>query len=453
MRKHQMPVYSDLWNAINDRSCLKYCLNIARRFGKSHTLCLVATEYAQRYPGSQIRFAAPTAKSLKKTIHPIFKIILADCPEEFLPSYHSVEDVYTFPNGSQIHFAGTDNGHAENLRGTFSHLNLVDEAGSMDDLQYIVKSILTPQTLTVHGTTIIASTPSVTPDHDYRMLYQECLEDGNVSQFTIHDNKSIDAETLEIYKKEAGGEDSTTWKREYLAMFVTDSDISVVPEWDPSYARTVEPDEYYKFYHKYISMDTGVRDFTVALFAYYDFKQATLYVEDEIVMNGPEMTTDALADAIRAKEEERWPGLQVNRRIADNNNLQIIQDLTRLHNLPFVPTSKVTLEAMTNNLRIMVKEGRIVVHPRCTFLLGCLEFGIWKSGNGKLEYARSRRYGHYDALAAITYLVRNLDTTTNPIPPMYKLSRDTHYIPDSILKNQSSNARELGKLLGRPVRR
>ena len=93
----------------------------------------------------------------------------------------------------------------------------------MDDLQYIVKSILTPQTLTVKGTTILASTPSVTPDHDYYYIYRECLEDDCVSEFTIYDNKSIDEETLKIYMKEAGGEDSTTFKREYLVKFITDS--------------------------------------------------------------------------------------------------------------------------------------------------------------------------------------------------------------------------------------
>ena len=149
--KHQLPIYNAVWAAIKDDTKLKYVINRSRRFGKTTILCLIVLEYGIQNPNSQIRFAAPTAKSLRKIIHPIFKMLLEDCPKSLLPKYRGQEDVFVLPNGSQLHLSGTDNGHEENLRGTVSHLNLVDEAGSMNNLNYIVKSILTPQTLTVKG--------------------------------------------------------------------------------------------------------------------------------------------------------------------------------------------------------------------------------------------------------------------------------------------------------------
>ena len=447
--KHQRPIYEALWGAIDNDGVLKYVVNCSRRFGKTTILCLVAIEYSLRFPNSQVRFAAPTAKSLRKIIHPIFVMLMKDCPEHLKPSYKSQDDVFTFPNGSQIHLSGADNGHEENLRGTVSNLNLVDEAGSMDKLNYIVKSILTPQTLTVKGTTILASTPSVSPDHDYYYLYRECLEDNCVSEFTIYDNKSLTEETLEVYKKEAGGENSTTFQREYLVKFVTDSEQSIIPEWKDDYCREAVHDEYFDYYYRYVSLDTGVRDFTAALFGYYDFRNAVLYVEDEYTINGPEMTTDVLAVGIREKEQEVWGELPVAKRIADNNNLILVQDLTRLHNLPFRPTNKSTLEAMVNQVRVMVKEGRVVIHPRCERLLGCVKYGVWKQNSGRMEFGRSKKYGHYDHLAALVYLIRNIDTHTNPIPAMHNISLDTHWVPPEILNTTQGSAKAIGSIFKR----
>lgn len=445
--RHQRPIYDALWMAINNDGILKYIINCSRRFGKTTILCLVAIEYSLRFPGSQVRFAAPTAKSLRKIIHPIFTMLLRDCPAELKPTYKTQDDVFTFPNGSQIHLSGADNGHEENLRGTVSNLNLVDEAGSMDNLKYIVKSILTPQTLTVKGTTILASTPSVSPDHDYYELYRECLEEDCVSEYTIYDNKSLTPETLEVYKKEAGGEDSSTFKREYLVQFVTDDEQSIIPEWKDEYCQEAVKDEYYPYYYRYVALDTGVRDFTAALFAYYDFKNATLYIEDEYTINGPEMTTDILASDIAKQEEQLWGDIKPHKRVADNNNLILVQDLTRLHNLPFSPTTKISLEAMVNQVRVMMKEGRIVINPKCTMLLGCVKYGIWKKSTGKMEFARSKKYGHYDHLAALVYLVRNIDTSTNPIPALHNISKETHWINPEL--QQTGNANAIGKMFRR----
>ena len=442
LQSHQPILYRGMWAAINSRKSLKHFINCSRRFGKTHILCLIAIEFAIRHPGSMIRFAAPTALSLRKSIFPIMSLILSDCPNDLKPVFKGQDGMFEFSSGSQIHLSGTDNGHHESLRGTKSDLNIVDEAGFMDNLEYIVRSILIPQTLTCNGFTLISSTPPKTPDHDCSTIFKECQESGDYSQFTIDDNSSITPEIKAQYIKEAGGINSTACRREYYCEYVTDSEQAIIPDWDDKYCEVVPRDEYYRYYHKYVSLDTGVKDFTAALFSYYDFRNSRLIIEDEYTINGPDMTTDVLADGIRDKEKALWGSQLPILRTADNNNLIIIQDLTRFHSLPFSPTTKTSLEAMVNHVRVMVREGKLIIHPRCEMLLGCIRYGVWakNSQNGKMAFGRSKNFGHYDHLASLIYLCRNIDTYTNPIPQTHSLSSETHWINNSLYEDPNTKA-------------
>jgi hypothetical protein len=425
---YQLPLYESLWKAINNPECVKYVLNCSRRYGKSTVLCTIALEFAIKRPNSQIRFAAPTAKMLKKITNPIFRMLLETCPNHLKPQYYTQDQEWRFPNGSIIACAGTDNGNAENLRGTTSHLNLIDEAGFCDDLQYVVTSILLPQTLTTGGKTLLASTPPKTPAHDFVSIAQECEDQGFYKVYTIYDNKTLTQDTIDLYAKESGGVNSSIFKREYLCMFVTDEALAIIPEWKDEFVKEPSKDNNLnKYYHRYVGLDIGVVDKTAVVFGYYDFKTATLVIEDELTMQGNEMTTEKLKDAIIAKEKEVFGTLQPYKRIADNNNLLLLQDLSSLHGLHFNPTNKESLDAMVNEVRLMVNAGKLIVSPKCKHLLGCLKYGIWDSKHK--QFARSSVYGHFDGLAALMYLVRNLDRHTNPIPPDAFISPYTHYIP------------------------
>ncbi|MBK7497377.1 MAG: hypothetical protein IPI28_18980 [Candidatus Omnitrophica bacterium] len=169
-------------------------------------------------------------------------------------------------------------------------------------------------------------------------------------------------------------------------------------------------------------MDLGVKnDFTAGLLAYYDFIKATLVIEDEFSMKGPEMTTAVLAEMIREKEKERWatPAGQraTHKRVADNDNALLVQDLNALYGLSFVATDKSALVSMVNKVRVWMSSGRIAIDPRCKMLLGCLRTGIWDDLRKKFEH--SPVFGHFDWLSALIYGVRNVDAMTNPIPANY----------------------------------
>jgi hypothetical protein len=423
---HQRVLYRDLWAAIENPLCLKFYLNCARRFGKTTIMLLVAISFAIRRPNSQIRFAAPTQKALKKILNPIFKWAIHDCPRDLRPRYFSQDQMWWFPNGSEIHIAGTDNGHYENLRGTTSHLNLMDEVGFMDELDYVMRSVLMPQTLTTGGTTLLASTPPKTPAHDAYTIATECERDGWYRCYDIYANKSLDTTTIEKFGKESGGINSSTFKREYLCQFVVDRELQIVPEWDYRYVAVTPPDEFRQYYHNYVSMDLGVKDFTAVLFAYYDFRRSMLVVNDELTMEGVAMTTDLLKEGIQEKERTTFGALPVYRRIADNNNLLLLQDLGAMHQMYFNPTNKDSLDAMVNEVRMFVNDGRLMIDPRCTMLIGCLKYGIWD--NQHKAFGRATVYRHFDHLAALVYLIRNLDQHTNPIPSLHAMSPHTHHI-------------------------
>lgn len=466
--KHQVPIYNACWSSIiNHKS--NYVVNVSRRFGKTTILCLIAIEFAIRFPETQIRFAAPTAKQLKKAIRPIMRMLLKDCPDDIKPQFKDAEDVYIFQNGSELHTAGTDADHSENLRGQVSHLNIMDEAAAMDNLDYVMRSILMPQTLTTNGTTLLASTPPPVLDHDYVTIAHEAKERGDFIQFTVHDNKSLSKEQFQRAVEDSGGEQSTHFKREYLCQFLNDEEHTVIPEWDNQYVQDIQRDDYYKFYHKYAAMDLGVRDNTACLFGYYDFRKATLIIEDEITMNGPDMTTEKLAMVIKDKEKQLWDNNcysndreldKTYRRIADNNNLLLLQDLATMYELHFIPTTKTKLvttgadiTGMVNETRVWVGQGRLIINPRCKMLIGCLQFGVWsRGGRQKNEFARSSTYKHYDHLAALIYLIRNLDTYTNPVPPLYGIDRESTFI---ITNNQppSNDVQILSEALSRSPRR
>lgn len=445
---HQHVIYEALHEAIIDPERLKYVLSCSRRFGKTSVLVLIAIEHALKGKNRHIRFAAPTAKELKKAIHPIIQIFLATCPKGLKPKFNSVDNSYKFPNGSELHLAGVNNGHEDDLRGANAHLVIVDEAGSIDNLKYLVQSILIPQTLTTDATTLMASTPALSADHDYKQYYDEADFGDYLTELDVYQNSSLTEEKIHQIAEDNGGVESTTFQREYLCKWVTDASLDIIPEWRPDYEKKIERDDLYGFYHKYTCMDIGVKDLTAILYGYYDFRKATLIIEAETTMNGYEMTTQKIYDAIVEKEAELWGQKPtVYKRVADNNNLILLQDLSHMHDMYFIPTLKDSLDAMVNEVRMFVSQGRLIVNPECVQLMGCLRHAIWSGGKStKRMFARSTTYGHYDALASLVYLIRNLDTAENPIPAGLNINTTDFHINHKMIAEEKSQVKTLKKV-------
>ena len=391
---------------------------------------------------------------------PAFDTLLTDCPDEYRPKYDSQDSCYYFPaTGMRTFLLAAQGGHIENARGIHNVTDvLIDEAGFFGDeedsypLDHVIQNILLPMFIRTKSKPriIITTTPPEIPNHPVKAYYDRakassCLEVRDIYHSDIPPEKI--AEMRRRMLAMPGGE--IAWQREMECKWIVDANRMIIPEWKADYVSVVPRDEFFRFYHKYNALDTGVRDFTVNLYAYYDFRRGALVVEDETVLKNEEVRTDILAACIKQKERELGFD-RVYRRIGDNSNLIILQDLSGIHGLSFIPTTKDELFAMVNEMRLWINSGRIIVAPRCQHLIGCLDNGTWDKT--KKEFARSQMYGHFDGLAALCYLIRNIDTITNPIPANYGLSVQTHNLIDTKQPSENYAAVAAAMKLQRPIK-
>jgi hypothetical protein len=222
---------------------------------------------------------------------------------------------------------------------------------------------------------------------------------------------------ISCFVEEAGGLDSDTCKTEYLCEVVRNLDDAVVPEFnektkDKCVVKEFPPLNYIP--DRYVSLDIGFVDQSVALFAYFDFTANKVCIQREYVSKAA--TTDDIASAIKKIERELWQGLPPYKRYSDVD-LRLIADLSKLHQIKFYATAKDNKEATINMLRTMVRDGQILIHESCVNLIGQLENGLWKtSSTGKRVFQRSIEFSHLDAIDSLLYLIRNVNRVRNPIP-------------------------------------
>lgn len=416
-----------IWEHIERSKTKEFVINCSRQYGKSRLGAIRAVSKCLQNPKYRVKYASAFRDDLKEYIIPHFQEVLEDCPDHLRPTFSASQNKFIFPNGSEIKLLGLDK-NPNGLRGNKIDEIFLDECGYVSNLQYLHKSVIIPATThRPKAKVVFISTPPISPDHYFTELCQKAEQSGHYSKFTVHDNPLLTKEMIEELCRQVGGETSTDWKREYLCEFVVDENLAIVPEWRADYEVETPRPELYSYFHKYTSLDLGVRDFTAALFAYYDFPRAKLVIENEYLINGPKMTTDALADSIRQYEKETFLGMEPYLRVSDNNNLLLLNDLSIKHKLYFMPTSKDSLDAMVNNARLWVRDGRVEVNPRCKQLIGCLRSGIWMES--RRDFAHSAVFGHFDALAALIYLIRNVNVFVNPVPEHLGKNAHTHFIP------------------------
>ena len=374
---------------------------------------------------------------VKTILKPRMREILEDCPEELRPEYKENDKIYLFPNGSEIQMAGTDNQNYDSIRGGTSILWIVDEAGFCDDLDTVVRSVLSPTTLTTNGRGLLASTPDPdAPEHDFIKQFVEPAKlNGRLFQYTIFDNPLIDEQqrqrTIDSYP---GGVKNPKFKAEYLCEIERNDVNTVIPEFDDETEKIIVTDQYVRpsFYDTYISMDIGGKDFTVVLFAYYDFQKNQVVIEDEYVLK-EKQNSNQIAKGINEIGERLWGEKPVYLRFADNNNIILLNDLIQ-RGINFIPTRKDNKEAAINDVRIRIMNHQIIIHPRCKTLIYHLKFATWakrndKSSGGYKAFARSADSGHFDALDALIYLIRNIVYGKNPYPKNYDaLTPSEHHI-------------------------
>lgn len=432
----------DMYNTIKADGDIIRVIACSRGLGKSFFLLVMAFEQALKQPNSLIKYAAPIGKDLSTIVQDNYRKIMEDCPPSIAKgiSWKQQEKKIVFANGSEIHMSGVEKGNYEKLRGASADLCIIDEAGFCDKLDYIVKSVMLPMITRGKGNVrdkriVMASTPSKSNDHDFIQYMRDYQFKGKLVKYTIDDNPLIDDQAKNsgytdreqfidqvIASQYVDGKNSTAYRREYLCEIMSEDSDAVVPEMSNKdlvsniVKHWVDPSHY----DAYVSMDIGFTDLTAVLFAYYDFQAAKLIIKDELELSGKTMLTDNLALEIAMKESKNFihttTGMSIKPflRVADNNNPILLQDLAVKHGLMFRPTDKDNKEAALNNMRMLLKSGKIVIDPKCKKLIAHLTGAIWNKARS--SFARSPDSGHYDFVDSLIYLCRNVNFSKNPFP-------------------------------------
>lgn len=462
------PTQKKMYDFFHERTDMITVYNASRRLGKSFLLVIMAFEQCLKSPGSIVKFLQPEVKMIRTNIRPIFDEVMMDCPPHLAPQYHTQDNIYKFPNGSQIQLAGTDNGNYMKLRGGNGHLVLIDEAGFCTELEHSINYVLIPTTTLCGGRIILSSTTPPKPDHEFVTIYMEAAElENRMMKKTIYDALEDDRQLEQPRITELiisriiaalsskGGADSDSFRTEYMCELIRNSSDSVIPE----FTNAIKQDtvvEWRKpvFCDKYVAMDIGVLDLTAILFAYYDFENAVLVIEDEAVLSGHEVGAKSVNKIVREKETALWTNILTNeqespyRRVSDNNLLFLNDLRTSPYHLNFIPTEKHNKDAYINKLRIMISERRIIINPKCVNLISHLGNATWDKN--RKEFRRSNDNGHYDFVDALAYLVRNLDESHNPYPQGYHFrkygARGEYFINPNYDEMKNNKNRQFEKL-------
>lgn len=432
---------------------------LSRRLGKTTTLVNLGFELCLSKPKSIVKFLSPTKMMAKQNVRPIIDKILEDCPEDLKPTLKEADYIYYFPNGSEFQMAGADSGHAEKLRGADAHLCLIDEAGSIDRLDYIIKSILLPTTLLTKGKIILAGTPPVESEHDMLQYIETAEMNGTLVKKTIYDIPRLTPDMMQEAEKEQGGKHTDGFRREYLVEIIKDSNTSVIPEFDDDMIKNMVKDwPRPPFFDAYVGMDLGFKDYTALVFAYYDFRAAKLIIEDELIVDfkQQDMNLKKLTTLIKDKETSLWTNVlsgEVKKpalRISDIDYI-VMQEIYNHSNkeISFSPVNKNEVkETYINTFRTLLTTNRVVIHPRCTNLIRHLKNVKW--AKSKREFARSAENGHYDLVDALLYLARHASLTKNPYPISYGYNSDSLYVRNpSSFKDQGGYTTAFNQIFNR----
>lgn len=411
----------------------------ARQFGKTVYNLWEATHDCLNNPGTVVKYGAAFYSDLEKYIFPTAYEFFGDCPQEIRPQIIESKKLIYFPHKrSTIDFFGCDR-NPDGARGPKVKKVILDEAGYIDKLRYVYYDVVLPMfthTIDLNPKCIMSGTPPESPDHPFTSFFMPInKKDGSFIRLTIDDNPLLTQEhkqrLIDEYFRgvETEAHRKVQWqkmRRELYCDILVDQERAIVPEFHHGIVQKFEKDKYFPYHFKYVGMDLGVKHKTVALYAVYDFLNARLHIIDECQMFGPTMTTKGLAEVLKSSEERAFGPKAKPKRVSDNNNLLLLQDLSTQYGLQFLPVVKRShdklirrpLVAMVNKVRVWMGDGRILIDPKCKELIGCLENGIW---DDKREwFNESPLYGHYDALAALVYMMQVIDDKTNPTPLIFE---------------------------------
>lgn len=432
LRRNTQRKLKQVWLATKSfsRKCYWEC---TRRLGKSSELLMTMHEECKVGPRRKCVYFAPVKEGLLDYIEPIIEETYADCPPHLRPQFNRQRFMLRYENGSRILFRAANNKQYRVRRGLGAHLAGIDEAREIDDLPDLIDSVIMPALFSNNGYLIISSTPADTQSHPLYNIRNRAISEGWYVGISIYDAQQLDpdvytAERIAEWKaellKEPDGQER--WQREFEIKWIVNQRRRAVPEWDSSrMVQVFHRDPYYQFYHHYQGLDWGYKDYTALVFATLNFRASRLEVDGELTFSGKDVRSDLISDRVALAykhiygvpifDQTRFPAHHPYRQVSDSADPILISEINKYAGMSFVPVNKAhTLDAMLQEFRILVMKGKIVVDPKCTLTIHCLENGVWDDNHDKLD--QDILAHHFDHLMALVYLTRMVDWEANPIP-------------------------------------
>lgn len=367
----------------------------------------------------------PTIKQTVDIAHQSIRKIQFDAPEGLIRRSKSESRWYI--GESELVLGGFDVNNATRQRGKTLYKIYCEELvdSNPDDFDDAIKSDLGPAlTHSECGQIVYLTTPPKIPDHPFLTeVVPEARLDGALFTYTIDDNKQLTPAQYAASIKRAGGINSVECRRELFCEIVRDKSVLVVPNFDKE--RHVKSD-LRKPRHGHFQITTdwgGVRDKTCALLHVYDFLLDKFLILDERVHDANTATTTILESI---EEMVAQHEVEIHQDVADvPGQLQI--DLKDMHDYDIIVPPKDDWRSACNNLDVAFLEDKMLIHPRCSYLIENCNSGMFNST--KTDFERTRALGHCDGLAALMYGFRT-QSRENPWPKHYnKTSQDLYFIP------------------------
>lgn len=214
-----------------------------RRSGKTHGLTACALRAAQLHPNTVVPVFERT---LSCTAADTFWRSLQDFEAQFSVGmvFHHTAKTATVPNRSTIALLGADTLEAaDKHRGGKFAVALVDEAGTFRSkvLSYLLTEVISPATIDLDGTIIVAGTPGLDMNGTFYDLSQS--KEWEQHHWTLLDNptigpKELDAAARRAWRAEwlrreralnSWTEASAKYLREYMGVWASDAEDRMYP--------------------------------------------------------------------------------------------------------------------------------------------------------------------------------------------------------------------------------
>jgi hypothetical protein len=400
----------------------RYAVYSARKLGKSYTACLIAIEHCIMRKDAIVRHVFPTLKAGRDVIVSLMNEIMPLLPPECRPQYKKSQERYIFPNGAEYLICGASPDSIEGSRGPRCTLFIFDEVAFYEatGYEYALKSVFYPQmSIVADGMMLYVTTPPSNMNHPFiKETLIPFMKSGAFIKLTVYDNPLITsdkrAELIEI----CGGEDTNSWKREYLAEMVSDETMRVISAFrSKDHILDLDIEDLDSFgervpYRGLLIVDTsGGKDLTGLLACLYNHKLNELWILGEYTC--PQILIgDLVRKMMEMKHQYLWMSTHTHPVI--DCFPDTAKELRQIYQIPFQHPRKTKVVDSMMLVNEAFNAGRVKIAPNCKLLISMIQEGMWKDTKTTRDFERTPEFGHLDLLACLGYAVKHCPWGRSP---------------------------------------